>query len=113
RSDQVVLDQDLMPEFKGRNAQLIGISVDSDWCHLASPGTASSAFRCWPTSSRKGRRPGSITRTVVASCSERPLFVIDTEGSICWSRVSPVGVNPGAEGILRAPESMEAREGAS
>jgi len=38
--------------------------------------------------------------------SERALFVIDGEGIIRWSFVSPIGVNPGAEGILEALESL-------
>ena len=38
--------------------------------------------------------------------SERALFVIDREGVIHWSYVSPVGVNPGAEGILAALEEL-------
>jgi peroxiredoxin len=40
--------------------------------------------------------------------SERALYVIDEEGVIRWSYVSPIGVNPGAEGILTALESMAA-----
>jgi alkyl hydroperoxide reductase subunit AhpC len=39
--------------------------------------------------------------------TERALFVIDADGVIRWSYVSPVGVNPGADGILRALESLE------
>ena len=39
--------------------------------------------------------------------SERALFVIDKEGIIRWSHVSPIGINPGAEGILEALEGME------
>ena len=38
--------------------------------------------------------------------AERALFVIDAEGVIHWSYVSPVGINPGADGILKALESM-------
>jgi peroxiredoxin len=38
--------------------------------------------------------------------SERALFVLDGGGVIRWSYVSPVGVNPGADGILAALESM-------
>jgi protein-disulfide isomerase len=34
--------------------------------------------------------------------SERALFVLDQEAVIHWSYISPVGVNPGADGILRA-----------
>ena len=39
--------------------------------------------------------------------SERALFVIDGEGIVRWSYVSPIGINPGAEGILDALEGME------
>ena len=38
--------------------------------------------------------------------SERALFVIDGEGIIRWSYVSPVDVNPGADGILRALDAV-------
>jgi alkyl hydroperoxide reductase subunit AhpC len=38
--------------------------------------------------------------------SERALFVIDGDGIVRWSFVSPVGVNPGADGILRALEGL-------
>jgi alkyl hydroperoxide reductase subunit AhpC len=38
--------------------------------------------------------------------SERALFVIDPNGLIHWSYVSPVGINPGADGILKALGSM-------
>ena len=41
--------------------------------------------------------------------SERALFVVDSEGTIHWSYVSPIGVNPGAEGILTALESLVAQ----
>jgi hypothetical protein len=32
--------------------------------------------------------------------------VIDGEGIIRWSYVSPIGVNPGADGILEALEDL-------
>jgi hypothetical protein len=34
------------------------------------------------------------------------LFVIDPGGVIRWSYVSPVGINPGADGILKALAAM-------
>jgi len=45
--------------------------------------------------------------------TERALFVIDAGGVIRWSYVSPVGINPGADGILRALEALgqEPRDG--
>ena len=41
--------------------------------------------------------------------SERALFVIDAEGVIRWSYVSPVGVNPGAAGMLSALEELQTK----
>jgi hypothetical protein len=37
--------------------------------------------------------------------------VIDGEGVVRWSYVSPVGINPGADGILRALEDLAAESG--
>jgi alkyl hydroperoxide reductase subunit AhpC len=38
--------------------------------------------------------------------TERALFVIDGDGTIRWSYVSPIDVNPGADGILQALEEI-------
>jgi alkyl hydroperoxide reductase subunit AhpC len=38
--------------------------------------------------------------------AERALFVIDGDGVIRWSYVSPIGINPGADGILSALEAL-------
>jgi peroxiredoxin len=38
--------------------------------------------------------------------SQRALFVIDKNGVIAWSYLSPVAVNPGADGILEALENL-------
>jgi alkyl hydroperoxide reductase subunit AhpC len=38
---------------------------------------------------------------------ERALFVINREGIIHWSYVSPIGINPGANGILNALEQLQ------
>jgi hypothetical protein len=42
--------------------------------------------------------------------SERALFVLDQEAVIHWSYISPVGVNPGGDGILRALEELTERQ---
>jgi hypothetical protein len=36
--------------------------------------------------------------------------VIDAEGIVRWSYVSPIGVNPGADGILKALKELEQGE---
>jgi alkyl hydroperoxide reductase subunit AhpC len=38
--------------------------------------------------------------------AERALFLVDADGVIRWSYVSPIGVNPGADGILEALEAL-------
>ena len=43
--------------------------------------------------------------------SSRALFVIDGAGIIRWSYLSPMGVNPGADGILAALESLAGDKG--
>jgi len=40
--------------------------------------------------------------------SERALFVVDGDGVIRWSYVSPPEINPGADGILTALEAIAA-----
>jgi len=42
--------------------------------------------------------------------TERALFVIDPEGAVYWSHISPIGVNPGANGILSALENLQKRK---
>jgi alkyl hydroperoxide reductase subunit AhpC len=37
---------------------------------------------------------------------QRALYLIDEEGIIRWNYLSPVGINPGADGILDALEEM-------
>jgi peroxiredoxin len=107
-SDQMVLYQEVMPEFKRHNAQLLGISVDSVWCHLAFAKYNNIHFPLLADFEPKGdaaRAYNAYRRR--EGVSERSLFVIDPEGAVYWSYVSPIGVNPGADGILQALESME------
>ena len=86
----------------------IGISVDGIWCHLAFANDRHLHFPLLADFEPKGdvaRRYG-VYRAHEGT-SERALFVIDADGIIRWSYVSPIGVNPGADGILRALEGME------
>jgi peroxiredoxin len=113
-SDQMVLYQEVMPEFQRYNAQVLGISVDGVWCHLAFAKHHNIRFPLLADFEPKGE----VSRAYHAyrqgdGFSERALYVIDPEGSIYWSYLSPVGVNPGADGILRALDDMANRRKAS
>jgi len=107
-SNQMVLYQEIMPEFKRHNACLLGISVDSVWCHLAFAKYNKINFPLLADFEPKGDAARAYkSYRNREGVSERSLFVIDPEGSVYWSYISPIGVNPGADGILQALESME------
>ena len=106
-SDQLALYQELLPEFQRFNAALLGISVDGVWSHLAFAKDRNLHFPLLADFEPKGEvaRAYQVYRAADGT-SERALYVIDREGIVHWSYVSPVGVNPGADGILRALEDL-------
>ena len=106
-SDQLGLYNELLPEFSEFAAQIIGISVDGVWCHLAFGKDRKLHTPLLADFEPKGavaRRYGVYNEN--SGEAERALFVIDPAGVIHWSYVSPVGINPGADGILKALASM-------
>jgi peroxiredoxin len=110
--DQMGLYQEILPEFQRLDAALVGISVDGVWCHLAFARDRKLHFPLLADFEPKGavsRRYGAYQPGVGESA--RALFVIDAEGVIRWSYLSPVGVNPGADGILTALEALQRKEG--
>jgi peroxiredoxin len=109
--DQMALYNEVLPEFRRFNAELIGISVDGVWCHKAFAQDRKLHFPLLADFEPKGevakmygvyRRPDGT--------SERALFVLDAQGMIRWSYVSPVNINPGADGILTALEALKTEE---
>jgi peroxiredoxin len=108
-SDQLALYQELLPEFHRLNAEVIGISVDGIWCHLAFAQNRNLHFPLLADFEPKGEvsRLYDVYRSTDGT-SERALYVIDADGKVHWSYVSPVGINPGADGILAALEELAA-----
>ena len=111
--DQVALYNEILPEFERHGAQVLGISVDGVWCHKAFTENRNLRFPLLADFEPKGavaRRYGVYREG--EGMTERALFVLDHDGIIRWSYVSPIGVNPGADGILRALESLGQQVGA-
>ena len=106
-SDQLALYQELLPEFQKFNAELLGISVDGIWSHIAFAKDRNLHFPLLADFEPKGgvARTYQVYRATDGT-SERALYVIDANGVVQWGYVSPVGVNPGADGILRALENL-------
>lgn len=106
-SDQMSIYSELRDEFAAHGAQVLGISCDGVWCHLAFARERRLGFPLLSDFEPKGevaRAYGCYDAD--EGVSGRALFVIDGDGRIAWSYLSPLGINPGADGILRALESM-------
>jgi peroxiredoxin len=109
--DQMTLYNEVLAEFQRYDAALLGISVDGVWCHAAFARDRNLHFPLLSDFEPKGavaRRYGAYREG--DGFTERALFVIDGDGIIRWSYVSPLTVNPGADGILAALESLGAPE---
>ena len=108
-SDQMALYSQVLPEFERYGAAIVGISVDGVWCHLAFATDRKLRFSLLADFEPKGEvaRQYGVYDSAKGT-SERALFVLDGEGVIRWSYVSPSEINPGADGILTALEAMAA-----
>ena len=105
--DELAVFNEAMPLFKPKQVQVLGISVDSAWCHQAFIQARKLHFDLLADYEPKGavsRAYGAYDGT--AGCSKRALFLIDKNGQIAWSYLSPVAVNPGADGVLDALDRL-------
>jgi peroxiredoxin len=105
--DQMALYNEVLPEFRKFNAELLGISVDGVWCHEAFAQARHLHFPLLADFEPKG----AVAKLYGAyraedGFTERALYVIDSKGKIAWSYCSPVSINPGADGILDALEKL-------
>ena len=109
-SDQMALYNQVLPEFQRYGAEIVGISVDGVWCHAAFAADRNLHFPLLSDFEPKGEvaRQYGVYDDETGE-SKRALFVIDGEGVIRWSYVSPVDVNPGADGILTALDAIAAK----
>lgn len=105
--DQMTLYNHILSEFRKKGAELLGISVDGAWCHQAFARDRNLHFPLLADFHPKGEvsRAYGAYRDDVGE-SARALFIIDEHGTIAWSHLSPVAVNPGADGILDALDQM-------
>jgi len=110
--DQLALLNQVLPEFKKFEAELLGISVDGVWCHIAFSQTRNLHFPLLSDFNPKGvvaKKYGAFSDD--DGVCERALFVLDKNGVILWSYLSPRAENPGADGILEALEKLPKKLG--
>jgi peroxiredoxin len=106
-TNQLSLYNEVLPMFASFEAQLLAISVDSLDCHHA----FATAHRLRFPLLADSEPTGEISQAYGVyderfGVSHRALFVIDHTGVVAWSHVYPYDVRPGADGILRALESL-------
>ena len=106
-TEQLAYYQELLPEFQRLGAALVGISVDGVWCHRAWGKERGIQYPLLSDFEPKG----AVARAygvyhAGAGTAERALFVVDAVGAIHWSDRAPLTVDPGADGILSALETL-------
>lgn len=109
--DQIAFYNELLPEFQRLGAELVGISVDSVYSHAAFAEARNLRFPLLADFEPKGAvaRAYGVYRQK-DGIAERALFVLDGNGVVAWSYVSPILTNPGADGILTALESLRGQQ---
>ena len=108
--DQLALYNEILPEFNRYAAQILGISVDGVWCHVAYASRGSCIFHCSPISSRKAAvaREYGVYRqdegVCAAPCSSSTVMALSA--GLMFHRWASIR----AEGILNSLEALHAKE---
>lgn len=107
-SNQLALYNESLHLFAKYNAQLLAISIDDLESHQSFSKELGLKYPLLADVDPLGQvaREYGVLNPADGKC-DRALFVIDSQGKIHWSHVSPRGVNPAAAGILAALESVE------
>ena len=107
-SDELTIYNEMSRFFSKHNAQVVGVSVDSKWCHMAFSKDHKFHFPVLADFEPKGL-VSKLYEVYDEKEGEslRALYVLDEEGIIRWNYLSPLGMNPGADGILDALEELD------
>jgi peroxiredoxin len=105
--DELGLFNEIVSEFQKHNAKLLGVSVDGVWCHAAFAEQRHLHFPLLADFEPKGAVARAYGVYRDDGVSGRALFVLDRGGVVRWSYLSPIDINPGADGVLQALEALE------
>ncbi|GAB37208.1 MULTISPECIES: redoxin domain-containing protein [Gordonia] len=106
--DELAVFNQSLPLLQEYRAVLLGISVDSAWSHQAFKESRKLGYDLLADYNPKGavsKEYGAYDEQ--AGCSKRALFVVDADGVISWSYLSPMAINPGVNGVLDALEALK------
>jgi len=105
--DQLIIYNEILEIFSRYNAVVLGISVDGKWCHSSYREQRNLEFPLLADFEPKG----AVAKTFgvyddKAGTAKRALYVIDENSIVRWNYISPIDINPGADGILGALEKL-------
>jgi peroxiredoxin len=105
--DQLIIYNETLEIFSRYNAVVLGISVDGKWCHSSYREQRNLEFPLLADFEPKG----AVAKTFgvyddKAGTAKRALYVIDENSIVRWNYISPIDINPGADGILSALEKL-------
>ena len=106
----MTLFQEFLDEFERLNAKLVGISVDNVWAVQAWAENKGITFPLLCDFHPKGVLAEQYGVMRDDGVSERALFVVDPEGIIQYSYVSPIAENPGVDRLFEALERLQKGE---
>lgn len=106
--DELAVFNQAMPLLREAGAVVLGISVDSVWSHQAFVKQRSLTFDLLADFHPKGAVGEQYgVYDEATGVEERALFVIDADGTIAWSYLSPMAINPGVDGVLDALDALK------
>jgi peroxiredoxin len=106
-SAQLARYSELTTELQQLGAELVAISVDSVWSHMAFANARQLQFPLPDDRPRGTTARAYGVYDARRQVAKRALFVIDPLGKIVWSAVFPDAVDPGVDGILTALEGLQ------
>lgn len=103
-TDQLGIYQEVLPQIEERGASLVGISVDSAFCHAAFRAHLNLTIPLLADFNPKGEVSRSYGAWIEAvDHGNRSLVLVDEDGIVAWSHASPTPVEiPGANLIFDA-----------
>jgi peroxiredoxin len=104
----------LLPRFAEHDAQVVGISMDSPYCHIGWQEKSIGMLE-YPLLSDFYPH-GEVARKYdifregdpIAGINERAIFIVDKEGKIAWAKLYDLGEQPSNDELFEALKKVHA-----
>jgi len=103
---QITVFNEVLPEFHRLGAQVLGISHDNIWSHVALANHLNMHFPLLSDFYPRGRVTRLYRVPIIQGESARAAFVVDPTGKITWSCLAEPNIALDAKGALEAVEIL-------